>query len=471
SREGDGGPAPAIKNLDRLPFPLFTAFPMELYTDQTRIPMAASRGCVWACHFCSTHSFWPGYSYMSGDRIFAEVEHHKSVFPHRAHFEFYDIAANGKPETLERFSELAAAFIDVGRPEKNFRWKINAVIRPEMTAALLKKMYNGGCQDIIYGIESASPRVLKSMNKHFRVEVAERVLRDTHEAGIRAIANFMFGFPGETEEDFQQTLDFLRRNSSWLDRAYGSATFTSLEEHSYLADHPAEFDIRPDRTETFHNLYWENHGGDNTYPVRLDRYKRFRWLCKELDIDAYKGVDGNLEQDHLSNLAHFHQYKDNRMEAIRTYLQYLEKDLLNAPILEQLKGYQRDLHRLVKAQSLLDRLNQSLEQLNGYSEKLWARYKDDLEKRVPLAMPVGGDSEARVVSAQRYLIRAHRHVLRLDHPGGLRFEEGRYRIVWEKEFLPSFRELAYLKERTDLVLFLADKESRRTSRGESSCAR
>ena len=76
-----------------------------------------------------------------------------------------------------------------------------------------------------------------------------------------------------------------------FDRVYASTTFTSLEEHSHLASHQRDFDIKAQDGREAHHLYWES-GRDHDYPVRLNRYERFRRLATELGLDAYKGVNG-----------------------------------------------------------------------------------------------------------------------------------------------------------------------------------
>ncbi|MBI3552377.1 MAG: hypothetical protein HY077_07650 [Elusimicrobia bacterium] len=175
------------------------------------------------------------------------------------------------------------------------------------------------------------------MNKPYTTQTAERVLKDTHDAGIATIGNFMFGFPGETEDDFQQTLDFIKRNRGSLDRVYASATFTSLEENSTLTARQEEFGIRREREREAHHLYWESEDGTNNYLVRLERYERFRKLAVGLGLDAYKGINGNLETDKLSNLAQYYRYKGNYAEAVRHLRAYLERDPKSEPMREELR--------------------------------------------------------------------------------------------------------------------------------------
>lgn len=346
-----GGPPLALRDLERVPFADFSGFPLELYTfPEPRLPMAASRGCIWHCRFCSTREFWPGYTYMSGERIYAEMEHHKALYPHIPHFEFYDITFNGNMKSV---ADLAELLYNKGMSTgiKDYGFKVNAVLRPEMTPALLKKLKRVGLVDCIYGVESGSPRVLAKMNKNFTIETAETVLRDTHEAGINTTGNFMFGFPGETEEDFEMTLDFLRRNARSLDRAYASATFTSLEEFAYLTDNLDEFGVK----RSDHNLYWETADGSNNYLVRQDRYERFRKLAISLGIDAYKGVNGTVEQDRRSNLAQYHRHAGEHLRAVENLLDYLELDFYSEPMRAELAAYRSDLERLLRGALFLRR--------------------------------------------------------------------------------------------------------------------
>lgn len=427
-RAVSGGEPVPVSDLDKTAFPDLSGFPLELYTDPVRIPIAASRGCVWQCRFCSARAFWKGYTYMSGERIFAEVLHQKRLYPERCHFEFYDITANGDPRQLHRFARLMSdAMLEDSR---NFiGWKINAIIRPEMTPELLKDMRRSNGHDIIYGIESGSARVLKSMNKPYDIAVAERVLKDTHDAGITTTVNIMFGFPGESEEDFQETLSFVRRNRHSLDRVYGSATFTSLEEKSYLADHAPEFGIKSMDGERAHNLYWESVDGTNTYPVRLERYQRFRALAGELGLDAYKGINGALEQDRLSNLAQYWHFVGQPLEAIRNYLDYLQLDLYHEPTLRHLE---------VQAPKL----------------KAFARAARWAEK--------GREERARAIlealAGERW---------RLER------EESGLAVFWSAQRLPSSQQLKELSRRVEMVLALVSGEKARgeDKRPEPVCAR
>jgi anaerobic magnesium-protoporphyrin IX monomethyl ester cyclase len=69
---------------------------------------------------------------------------------------------------------------------------------------LLGVLKQAGCSHLLYGYESFSPRVMKTVGKGATPATNEQSLRWTLEAGIRPIPNQMFGFP---EEDFDSIYD------------------------------------------------------------------------------------------------------------------------------------------------------------------------------------------------------------------------------------------------------------------------
>jgi radical SAM superfamily enzyme YgiQ (UPF0313 family) len=76
--------------------------------------------------------------------------------------------------------------------------------------AVLQRMANAGCVWIGYGIESGSQKMLDAMNKKATVTQAKEAIVQTRKAGIFANTTFIFGYPGETRETIQETIDFKR---------------------------------------------------------------------------------------------------------------------------------------------------------------------------------------------------------------------------------------------------------------------
>jgi radical SAM superfamily enzyme YgiQ (UPF0313 family) len=285
----DCGMRPPISNLDCLPFPDFSDFSLRSYGNPHQLPILSSRGCPYQCVFCSTKLFWIKYRSMTGERIFQEVEYQLKKYRDTHFFTFNDHVINANMHSLSRFCDLVLEVKSKTEHHnsnwKKLSWRGAVVIRPELTYEFLKKMKDSGCIELEYGIESGSQKILDKMNKRFDIEVAERVIRDTHKVGISVRANFMFGFPGETEEDFQKTLDFLKRNSEVFTQVHPSETFCHIDPYTYLFNHPEEFAV----TNWNHSLFWESDDGQNTYPERLKRHQIFCELAESLNIPLSPG--------------------------------------------------------------------------------------------------------------------------------------------------------------------------------------
>lgn len=69
----------------------------------------------------------------------------------------------------------------------------------------------GGFYRAKLGLESGSQRVLDLMDKRITIEQSEMALTSLAFAGIKTTTFWLFGFPGETEEDFQMTLNFIEK--------------------------------------------------------------------------------------------------------------------------------------------------------------------------------------------------------------------------------------------------------------------
>src|SRR5208337_2623049 len=85
-------------------------------------------------------------------------------------------------------------------------------------------MQAAGCIFIGYGLESASPTVLRSMKKRITVDQILRAIRLTEKVGLGVQGNFIFGDIAETPETFQETMDFFNQWCKDLIVHLGSVT-------------------------------------------------------------------------------------------------------------------------------------------------------------------------------------------------------------------------------------------------------
>lgn len=341
-RDEDGrlrstGARPPV-DLDRLPFADFSPFDLSLYGSHNirgdTLPMMASRGCVWRCHFCGNRQGWKGFRQMSGDRMFHEIVHQRRTVPGfrlpTSEVKFYDLVVNGDVKKLSRLCDLLIA----ERSEAVWT-ECNAIIRPEMTDELCRKLHRAGCRTLIIGLESGSQKVLDSMRKPQKLEDMKRVLRSIDRAGLKTRGNFMFGYPGETEEDFEGTLRFLREMHPYIHVVYPSYSFTHIE--GSLEDDPDRFDVVPDKNA----LYWESKDGSNTYPVRLDRFRRFRELAKSLGACLGDGLKMPIEAYVDFSLGGYYESKGAPERALASYRDCLRSDPGNAYVLSKVSELER----------------------------------------------------------------------------------------------------------------------------------
>jgi len=203
---------PNIKNLDEITFPTFSEFILEEYNpgeDYKPLPVLLSRGCIKRCAYCIDYLMWPGFRFRSAGHIMDEIKYHV-LNNHAKAFEIIDLTCNGN---LKQLSELCDLIID---SSFQFNWVSYAIIRNDMDLKLLQKMKRAGCHTLIYGVENGSDRILKLMGKGYTAKEASQVIQDTHKAGICTNINIIVGFPGETEEDFNQTIKFVFQNKDYI---------------------------------------------------------------------------------------------------------------------------------------------------------------------------------------------------------------------------------------------------------------
>ncbi|MBT7608699.1 MAG: B12-binding domain-containing radical SAM protein [Bacteriovoracaceae bacterium] len=209
-------PSKDYLNLDNLPFPAYELLPLENYWKlkyshgpfQTKkyLPLLTSRGCPYPCNFCvipETNSLkWRS---RSAENIVAEIEHFKETLGvTEYHIEDVDPTVSDK-----RTKEFSSLLID---KKLNIIWKICAgtkveTMRSEETIELMAK---SGCNYISISPETGSPKVLKLINKPFKLDHASKIIKKMSKVGISSQACFVLGYPGEEDEDRVMTHDMIK---------------------------------------------------------------------------------------------------------------------------------------------------------------------------------------------------------------------------------------------------------------------
>jgi len=268
---------PLIKDLDSLPLVDFEGFDLSRY-DYQALPFQLSRGCAFArCSHCGLKGYSRGFRVRSPNHAMAEIRANIARHGIRE-FHFVDLGVNGDLELLGGFCD---AVIAAGL---QMRWECFFQIRPDMTFDLLRRVVDSGCYGFNYGFETGSDLVLQTMRKPYSSEDAARVLRMTRKAGGRTCINVMVGHPGETEQEFQQTLDFLSRNVEGIS-IVGGAAITEMQLHSPLLEECDHFGIQMVGTERNN---WQTVDGSIDWRVRNDRIHRLTEHLRTLGIPCFE---------------------------------------------------------------------------------------------------------------------------------------------------------------------------------------
>ncbi|MBN2407701.1 MAG: B12-binding domain-containing radical SAM protein [Elusimicrobia bacterium] len=313
----DCGDRASTVDIDETPLPRYTGLQLELYAGNPSVQLMVSRGCTNRCSYCDVNSLNGKYAIMSPARIIKEIEYHESICGDIRSLFFFDSAMNLDLGHLDSLCGLLVKKRETGLGKNmpgHLPWGAQAVIRPGFGIRHLQKMKRAGCDSLMYGIESGSQRIIDLMNKNFGIKEAENLLKSTKSAGIRTGAFFMFGFPGETEEDFSLTLDFLKRNSGSLDAVIPSLTFCGIWGTTPIFKRRGDFGISGPAA--LHPLFWETGDGGNTYMERLRRFEAFCDLARSCGIKILPEYVTTAKECRWLYAAHYYRYiKDNRRAA------------------------------------------------------------------------------------------------------------------------------------------------------------
>ncbi|MCK5043525.1 radical SAM protein [Candidatus Pacearchaeota archaeon] len=210
-------PAEFIKNLDEIPFPARHLLPMEKYLSHPQNSIAnmkgptteiiTSRGCPFNCIFCSIHTVWGRkWRARSAKNVVDELEHLYQKYGIKE-FRFFD---DNLTWDKKRIIEICDEII---KRKLNIKWDTpNGVVIATLNEEVLRKMKRAGYYKIIMGIESGSEKTLKFMRKPISLKHAKKIISLCNKIGIWTWSTFVIGFPDETKEEIQKTIDFAKKS-------------------------------------------------------------------------------------------------------------------------------------------------------------------------------------------------------------------------------------------------------------------
>jgi anaerobic magnesium-protoporphyrin IX monomethyl ester cyclase len=139
----------------------------------------------------------------SPENVAAELAWLKRAFK-PDHVWFVDDIFGLIPGWMERFADLVEAQ-DARLPFKSLQ-RVDLILKGDTIDALRR----AGARRIWMGAESGSQKILDAMEKGTQVENIYEAARRLHEAGIEVGFFLQFGYPGETRQDIEKTLQMVR---------------------------------------------------------------------------------------------------------------------------------------------------------------------------------------------------------------------------------------------------------------------
>jgi len=199
------------EDLNLLPFPARHLFPDSDVVDRSGIhgqekgvpatTVITSRGCPYSCNFCCKgHPMFNWYRYRSAFNVLEELIFLKERYGIE-HVRFVDdeftLHKGRTTELMNALRPLDLTWVCITRADT-------------LDADLLSLMKLAGCVEVHIGVETGSDRLLKLMNKQTTSRILKYGVRLIKNMGIRVKTYLMWKYPGETEEDREATIEFIR---------------------------------------------------------------------------------------------------------------------------------------------------------------------------------------------------------------------------------------------------------------------
>lgn len=201
-----------LKDLDELPFPNRKKVNLHLYLDawkkhhgKNAISVSTMRGCPYTCKWCSRAVYGLSYRRRSPARVAEEL---------------YSLKQEYNPDSLwfvDDVFTISHKWLREFRDElenKNVLIPYECITRADrLNEEVIQLLKETGCFRVWIGAESGSQKVIDLMDRRVDVHKVRDMIRLTRNNGIEAGTFIMLGYPGETEEDIEETIHHLKESN------------------------------------------------------------------------------------------------------------------------------------------------------------------------------------------------------------------------------------------------------------------
>jgi len=257
-------------------FPDFTGIDITKYSNPQRLPYVLNYGCRFNCRFCHEGAQYAHEIRRPTSGLSNHLEALLMKFSTVKYIRFFDSSINSDHgQFLDILDELNG---------KNIRWGCYLAPTPYIDRSLGLRMLSAGCIGVNIGVESGSNTVRKLMGKPTQLDVVEYCIRELHAVGMYIAINLIIGYPGEVENDFNETISFINKIANCVNDIAvniigiyaGTTLFTDAEK---LGIH-----LNGNIQNEFLFNHWSLADGSNTPPVRKERLLRMESHIESLGL-------------------------------------------------------------------------------------------------------------------------------------------------------------------------------------------
>ena len=299
------------EQLTQIPVPDYDDYDFSLYQSYTQsywgnkqsvkgrqdliFLITASKGCVKDCSFCDVGKIWPKFRFRGAEQVADEIiTLHKKY--NALYFSFTDSLMNGGLKVFNDLNEILAEKIP-----NTIRYDGQIICRSskDMPERYYKSMAQAGCYSVSVGMESGSEQVRMHMGKGSLQDDIYYSTEMLTKYGIKQSWNIIAGYPTETNEDWQQTMNLIRH---WLPKTNNLLTIFPVGTILLLEGTPMtrtdkynDLEIKKNIINGYASFAWTTKiNASNTFDVR---YHRFLELCTYLiehDKEKYSYLELKL---------------------------------------------------------------------------------------------------------------------------------------------------------------------------------
>ena len=227
-----------IWNLDELPMPAWDLLPNERYWEIRRphgghfkddeelkyVSMMTSLGCPFACSYCHIAHETKGsmsdeigrFRIKSDERVLEELVYLRDVIGAKQVFVEDDSIFGMKRRAINMLKKIIGVGLEI--LDVNGVNVIHLTKKGKPDVEVIELLADAGFRDIVLPFESANHRIVKKWcSNKWKVEDfdVKNLVKEIKRVGMRVAANYMVGFPDETEKEIKETIDFAKQNMSY----------------------------------------------------------------------------------------------------------------------------------------------------------------------------------------------------------------------------------------------------------------